>query len=387
VEFDFWWLLVPPLFFAFGWLAARIDIKQLINESKRLPSAYYKGLNFLLNDQEDQAIDVFVEIIKLNPDSVELNFALGSMFRRKGEIDRAILIHQKLLQRNDIAAELRLDAQYELALDYLKSGLLDRAEDGLKALQGGRYARKASGHLLDIYQQEKQWEKAIAVANTLSDANYSFQHEVAQFYCELALRDIANSQPDAARSHLEQALATHRKCARANIMLGEIDAAAGHYESAIVIWQRIEGQDPQYLSLVGTKILDAFRRLERPADGVQLLKSYLSTYPTLDLLDLIHQAVLEQEGEQVALEYVYSVLRANPSMLGLKTLADAESLLAPVERRKDLEVIRSLINENTRKLSMYHCTACGFRAKQYYWHCPGCSGWETYNPKLGAESV
>jgi lipopolysaccharide biosynthesis regulator YciM len=387
VEFDFWWLLVPPLFFAFGWLAARIDIKQLINESKRLPSAYYKGLNFLLNDQEDQAIDVFVEIIKLNPDSVELNFALGSMFRRKGEIDRAILIHQKLLQRNDIAAELRLDAQYELALDYLKSGLLDRAEDGLKALQGGRYARKASGHLLDIYQQEKQWEKAIAVANTLSDANYSFQHEVAQFYCELALRDIANSQPDAARSHLEQALATHRKCARANIMLGEIDAAAGHYESAIVIWQRIEGQDPQYLSLVGTKILDAFRRLERPADGVQLLKSYLSTYPTLDLLDLIHQAVLEQEGEQVALEYVYSVLRANPSMLGLKTLADAESLLAPVERRKDLEVIRSLINENTRKLSMYHCTACGFRAKQHYWHCPGCSGWETYNPKLGAESV
>jgi len=379
--------LVPPLFFAFGWLAARIDIKQLINESKRLPSAYYKGLNFLLNDREDQAIDVFVEIIKLNPDSVELNFALGSMFRRKGEIDRAILIHQKLLQRNDIAAELRLDAQYELALDYLKSGLLDRAEDGLKALQGGRYARKASGHLLDIYQQEKQWEKAIAVANTLSDANYSFQHEVAQFYCELALRDIANSQPDAARSHLEQALATHRKCARANIMLGEIDAAAGHYESAIVIWQRIEGQDPQYLSLVGTKILDAFRRLERPADGVQLLKSYLSTYPTLDLLDLIHQAVLEQEGEQVALEYVYSVLRANPSMLGLKTLADAESLLAPVERRKDLEVIRSLINENTRKLSMYHCTACGFRAKQYYWHCPGCSGWETYNPKLGAESV
>ena len=359
----------------------------MINESKRLPSAYYKGLNFLLNDQEDQAIDAFVEIIKLNPDSVELNFALGSMFRRKGEIDRAILIHQKLLQRNDIVAEIRLDAQYELALDYLKSGLLDRAEDGLKALQGGRYARKASGHLLDIYQQEKQWEKAIAVANTLSDANYSFQHEVAQFYCELALRDIANSQPDAARNHLEQALATHRKCARANIMLGEIDAAAGQYESAIAIWQRIEGQDPQYLSLVGAKILDAFRRLKRPADGVQLLKSYLSTYPSLDLLDLIHQAVLEQEGEKVALEYVYSVLRANPSMLGLKTLADAESLLAPVERRKDLEVIRSLINENTRKLSMYHCTACGFRAKQYYWHCPGCSGWETYNPKLGAESV
>lgn len=387
MEFDFWWLLVPPLFFVFGWLAARIDIKQLISESRRLPSAYYKGLNFLLNDQEEQAINAFVEIVKLNPDSVELNFALGSMFRRKGEIDRAILIHQKLLQRNDIAAEERLDAQYELALDYLKSGLLDRAEDTLKALQGGKYARKASAQLLDIYQKEKQWEKAIAVANTLSDANYSFQHEVAQFYCELALREIANSQPDAARSYLEKALATHRKCVRANIMLGEIDAAAGDFEAAIVIWQRIEGQDPQSLSLVGAKILEAFNGLGRAADGVQLLKSYLATYPELDLLELIHQSLVELEDEKVALEYVYTVLRANPSMLGLKTLADAESLLAPVERRKDFDVIRTLINENTRKLSMYHCTACGFRAKQYYWHCPGCSGWETYSPKLGAESV
>lgn len=387
MEFDFWWLLVLPLFFVFGWLAARIDIKQLISESRRLPSAYYKGLNFLLNDQEEQAINAFVEIVKLNPDSVELNFALGSMFRRKGEIDRAILIHQKLLQRNDIAAEERLDAQYELALDYLKSGLLDRAEDTLTALQGGKYARKASAQLLDIYQKEKQWEKAIAVANTLSDANYSFQHEVAQFYCELALREIANSQPDAARSYLEKALATHRKCARANIMLGEIDAAAGDYEAAIAIWQRIEGQDPQYLSLVGAKILEAFQNLGRAADGLQLLKSYLATYPALDLLELIHQSLVELEDEKVALEYVYTVLRANPSMLGLKTLADAESLLAPVERRKDFDVIRSLINENTRKLSMYHCTACGFRAKQYYWHCPGCSGWETYSPKLGAESA
>lgn len=387
MEFDFWWLLIPPLFFVFGWLAARIDIKQLISESRRLPSAYYKGLNFLLNDQEEQAINAFVEIVKLNPDSVELNFALGSMFRRKGEIDRAILVHQKLLQRNDIAAEERLDAQYELALDYLKSGLLDRAEDTLKALQGGKYARKASAQLLDIYQKEKQWEKAIAVANTLSDANYSFQHEVAQFYCELALREIANSQPDAARSYLEKALATHRKCARANIMLGEIDAAAGDYEAAIATWQRIEGQDPQYLSLVGAKILEAFQNLGRAADGLQLLKSYLATYPALDLLELIHQSLVELEDEKVALEYVYTVLRANPSMLGLKALADAESLLAPVERRKDFDVIRSLINENTRKLSMYHCTTCGFRAKQYYWHCPGCSGWETYSPKLGAESV
>ena len=170
-------------------------------------------------------------------------------------------------------------------------------------------------------------------------------------------------------------------------MLGEIDAAAGDYEAAIATWQRIEGQDPQYLSLVGAKILEAFQNLGRAADGLQLLKSYLATYPALDLLELIHQSLVELEDEKVALEYVYTVLRANPSMLGLKALADAESLLAPVERRKDFDVIRLLINENTRKLSMYHCTTCGFRAKQYYWHCPGCSGWETYSPKLGAESV
>jgi len=385
VEFEFWWLLVPPLFFGLGWLAARIDIKQLLNESRRLPAAYYKGLNFLVNDQEELAINAFVEIIKTNPDSVELNFALGSMFRRKGEIDRAILIHQKLLQRNDIAAEDRLQAQYELALDYLKSGLLDRAEDTLKALQNTRFARKASGHLLDIYQQEKQWEKAIAVANTLADANYSFQHEVAQFYCEIAQRELANSQLDAARRHLETALSTHRKCVRANILLGDMELSSGHSEQAVAIWQRIETQDPQYLSLVGSRLLEAYKTQQKLPEGIQLLKNYQATYPALDLLELLHQSLLEKEGAKPARDYVYQVLRDTPSLLGLKTLVEAEALLMPAERRKDLDFIRNLIQENTRKQAMYLCTACGFRARQYYWHCPGCSGWETYNPKLGAE--
>lgn len=385
MEFEFWWLLVPPLFFALGWLAARIDIKQLLSESRRLPTAYYKGLNFLVNDQEELAINAFVEIIKTNPDSVELNFALGSMFRRKGEIDRAILIHQKLLQRNDLPAEDRLQAQYELALDYLKSGLLDRAEDSLKALQNTRLARKASGHLLDIYQQEKQWEKAIAVANTLADANYSFQHEVAQFYCELAQRELANSQPDAARTYLDTALQTHRKCARANLLLGDIEFAAGNADAAIACWQRIESQDAQYLSLAGGRILEAFKAQGRMGEGIQLLKSYQANYPELDLLDLIHQSIVEAEGAKPARDYVFSELRSNPSMLGLKTLVDAEALLTPAERRKDIDAIRNLINENTRKQAMYQCTACGFRARQYYWHCPGCSGWETYAPKLGAD--
>ncbi len=386
MEFEFWWLLVPPLFFALGWLAARIDIKQLLNESRRLPTAYYKGVNYLLNSQEELAINAFVEIIKTNPDSVELNFALGNLFRRKGELDRAILIHQKLLQRNDLTAEDRLLSQYELALDYLKSGLLDRAEESLKSLQNTRMARVASGHLLDIYQQEKQWEKAISVANGMANADYSFQHEVAQFYCELAQKEAANSQPQAARSLLDQALATHRKCTRANILLGDIEMSSGNAETAIAVWQRIESQDARYLSLVGNKLIEAFRSLGKLNEGVLLLRSYQVNYPDLDLLEVIHQSLVETDGPEVAREYVYTGLRGNTGLLGLNTLLQAEALLTPPERQKDIEVIRSLVQENTRKLAMYQCSACGFRARQYYWQCPGCAGWETYPPKLGAQA-
>src|SRR5574341_115404 len=157
MEIEYWWLLALPAFFALGWFAARVDIKQLLSESRVLPLSYFKGLNFLLNEQPDKAIEAFIEVVKVDPQTIELHFALGGLFRRRGEVERAIRMHQNLVDRADLANDQRVVALYELAQDHLKAGLLDRAEDMFARLRGTSGEPRALQHLLEIYEQEKDW--------------------------------------------------------------------------------------------------------------------------------------------------------------------------------------------------------------------------------------
>ena len=161
MEIELWWLLAIPGFFVLGWIAARIDIKQLVNESRALPHSYFKGLNFLLNEQPDQAIEAFIEAARVDPETIELHFTLGSLFRRRGETDRAIRMHQHLIDRDALDPSQRLHALSELGQDYLKAGLLDRAEEIFLKLRGTECDEDALKNLLEIYQQEKEWKKAI----------------------------------------------------------------------------------------------------------------------------------------------------------------------------------------------------------------------------------
>ncbi|HRH73440.1 MAG TPA: tetratricopeptide repeat protein, partial [Zoogloea sp.] len=184
MEFELWWLLAFPLFFALGWLAARIDIKHLVKESRALPRTYLTGLNFLLNEQPDKAIDAFIEAVKIDNQTVELHFALGSLFRRRGETDRAIRMHQNLIDRDDLSEDQRLQALSELGLDFLKAGLLDRAEAVFRQLRGSRLNDFALKNLLDIYQQEKDWRKAIETAEALPGHESAlWEKEMANFHC------------------------------------------------------------------------------------------------------------------------------------------------------------------------------------------------------------
>ena len=168
MEFEYWWLLGFPLFFGLGWLAARIDIKHLVSESRALPRSYFKGLNFLLNEQPDKAIEAFIEVVRVDRETIELHFALGSLFRRRGEYDRAIRMHQNLLERADLAAEQRVSALFELGQDYLKAGILDRAEEAFERLVDGPHAVEARHHLLEIFEHEKDWPRAIDMAQRLA---------------------------------------------------------------------------------------------------------------------------------------------------------------------------------------------------------------------------
>jgi lipopolysaccharide biosynthesis regulator YciM len=387
MEIEYWWLLVLPLFFGLGWAAARIDLRQLLSESRALPRSYFKGLNFLLNEQPDKAIEAFIEVVKVDPETIELHFALGSLFRRRGEVERAIRMHQNLVERPGLAAEQKLAALFELAQDYFKAGLLDRAEEMFLKLEATSYAEQALRFLLEIYEQEKEWNKAIGIAGKLETVTgRSHQKEIANFYCELAMSEMMHSRPDAARPHLAEALSHHRQCVRANMLLGDLEFSAKQPEAAIEAWKRIESQNPLYLALVAERIYNAYKRRGKLDEGVNLLRGYLAKYPSLDLLNVVFLGILESQGNEQAYQLARDELRRMPTLLGLDKLLEAQLLEAPLERRRDLELVKELVNEHTRSLTMYRCDNCGFRARQYYWHCPACAAWETYSPRRTEEA-
>jgi lipopolysaccharide biosynthesis regulator YciM len=388
MEFEYWWLLAFPLFFGLGWIAARIDIKQLVTESRALPLSYFKGLNFLLNEQPDKAIEAFIEVVKVDPQTIELHFALGSLFRRRGEVERAIRMHQNLTERPDLHADQRTQAVFELAQDYLKAGLLDRAEEYFGKLAGTRFEEQAASALLDIYEQVKDWEKAIETAQRLEGlSGQSRQKEIANFCCELAAVEIMQSRFESARPHLERALGYHRLCVRANMLLGDAESALGRDEEAIEAWKRIETQNPEYLALIAERLVQAFRRLGRAEEAIHLLKEYLARYASIDLLNVAFQLLLETQGAAAAYRLVREELRRNPTLLGLDKLLEAQIMEAPAERRHDLELVKNLVHQHTRNLAMYRCDNCGFDARQFYWRCPACNAWESYSPRRTEEKV
>lgn len=386
MEFELWWLLAFPLFFVLGWLAARVDIRQVVKESRSLPRSYLSGLNFLLNEQQDKAIDSFIEAVKIDPQTIELHFALGSLFRRRGETDRAIRMHQNLVGREDLTEEQRLQALAELGQDYLKAGLLDRAESVFAQLKGTRLADIGSKYLLEIFQQEKDWSKAIDIVRSLPEhEQVMWRKELANFHCELAASAIADSRYEEAHRHLDDALANNRQCVRASLLRGELLADQGQDDAALEVWKRVENQSPVYLAMVAEPMMEAYRRQGRVEAGLQLLGAWLEHHPSLDLLDEVFQWELEREGPRAAYELVREELRRNPTLLGLDKLLEAALLTAPAEQRHDIDLVKQLIHGHTRRVARYRCDACGFKARQFYWRCPACGGWETYPPRRTEE--
>ena len=398
MEIELWWLLVLPVFFVLGWVAARIDINQLMKESRALPRSYFKGLNFLLNEQPDQAIEAFIEAARVDPETIELHFALGSLFRRRGETDRAIRVHQNLIERDGLSPAQRLHALSELGQDYLKAGLLDRAEEIFVKLRGTDRDEEALKNLLEIYQQEKEWAKAVTIAEAMPNhSDHLWQKAIAEFHCEMAANEMLHDRHDEASRLLDEALTANRKCVRATILLGDLaakvmrsgipgdGAGRGDLNAAIDYWKRIEQQNPVYLALVAEKLLAAHIQLGRKEQAIQLLRGWLERHPSLDLLDAVFRSELDNDGAEAAYALVRDELRRNPTLLGLDKLLEAQILLATPERRPDLELIKNLIHNHTRRVARYRCDACGFKARQFYWRCPGCGGWETYPPKRTEE--
>jgi lipopolysaccharide biosynthesis regulator YciM len=382
MDLDFWWLLVVPVAFAFGWMAARYDLKALVSESANLPRSYFRGLNFLLNEQPDQAIDAFIEVVKLDPETIELHFALGNLFRRRGETDRAIRVHQNLLSRADLPVNERDHALFELGQDFLKAGMLDRAEETFRALEAGDYSLGAQRALLTIYEIEKDWNKSIDTARRLETMGAaSLEKEVAQFHCELAQEALQQKNADEARRQLGLALKANPQSVRATILFGDVDAAGGAQDAAIAQWRRVEEQNSSYLPLVAEKLMKAYEALGRADEGADLLTTWVDRYPSNDLLDVAYQHVATLRGLDAAHTLARTQMQKSPNLAGMTRLLEAQEAVAEEPRRSELELMRTLIRQRTKNLPRYTCQNCGFRARLFYWQCPGCSGWETYAPR------
>ncbi len=381
MDFEYWWLIALPLFFTLGWIAARIDIKQLLSETTSLPAAYFKGLNFLITDQHDKAIEAFTEAVQANSESLELHFALGSLFRRSGEVDRAINLHLSLLDRKELPALQREAIKAELAQDYLKAGLFDRAEELFSGLDQSRYQQPALRALLEIYVREREWHRAVKVATELERiSGIPFRKEIAQYYCEMAVKSILDQDLHTARHELEMALDSNKNCVRANIMLGEMEANNKAHKVAIGFWKRIEFQNPAFLGIVAHKLLNSYREIGELEEGVNLLKQYAQTYKLPSLMAVVFEITLAEEGADSAVKMAIDELERKPSLQTLDQLLKARGLQATPNTDNGLmqQTVRYAIGNR----SAYCCEQCGFKARNFHWQCPACNAWEALPAEL-----
>ncbi len=381
MEFEFWWLLALPLFFSLGWLAARVDLKQLLAESTALPAAYFKGLNFLITNQQDKAIEAFTEAVQANTDSLELHFALGSLFRKRGEVDRAIHLHLHLLENKQLEPQQKLAVTAELAQDYLKAGLFDRAEELFESLDDDRYRQPALRALLEIYVREREWERAIKAATELERiSGVPFRVEIANYYCEMALKSKLANDTHTARFELDQALNANKNCVRANVLLGDMEAESGNHKAAISIWKRIEFQKPEYLGLIAPKLLTSFRALNQTEEGLNLLQTYLQTYQLNSLLNVLYEATLAEQGAENAARLARNELIKMPSLNTLDLLLQARAILETNHPQngnlQDTQLMQQAVRHAICNKTAYHCEQCGFKAKYHHWQCPACNAWE-----------
>lgn len=381
MEFEFWWLLALPLFFSLGWLAARVDLKQLLAESTALPAAYFKGLNFLITNQHDKAIEAFTEAIQANTDSLELHFALGSLFRKRGEVDRAIHLHLNLLEKKELEPQQKLAVTAELAQDYLKAGLFDRAEELFESLDDDRYRQPALRALLEIYVREREWERAIKAATELERiSGVPFRIEIAHYYCEMAVKSKLANDVHTAGFELDLALNANKNCVRATVLLGDLEAEANNHKTAISTWKRIEFQKPEYLGLIAPKILASYRALNQTTDGLNLLQTYLQTYQLTALLNVLYEATLAEEGAESAAKLARNELIKMPSLNTLDLLLQARAILETNQPQnpnlQDTQLMQQAVRHAIGNKTAYYCEQCGFKAKYHHWQCPACNAWE-----------
>ncbi len=369
MDFDLSWLLWGlPLAFVLGWVASRLDLRQLRIENRQAPKAYFRGLNFLLNEQQDQAIDAFIEAVRNDPDTSELHFALGNLFRRRGEYDRAVRVHEHLLSRGDLSREDRDRAQHALALDFLKAGLLDRAEDALRKLEGTAHEAQALLALLAIYERTRDWQAASDTARKLaSSGNGDFSGRLAHYLCEQA----AEAPPAQAEALLREAQSIAPNTARPGLDLAALQQRAGDPSAALATLSALAQDVPLAMGLIARPLAEAALACHREAQARALLETSLTQSPSLDVMDAL--ALLAPTDQARREAYLHQLHREPSLVAASRWLADEPLAAAEVK-----PLVQRALDHAAKPLSRYRCAACGFEANRHFWQCPGCQAWDSY---------
>lgn len=373
MDLDLTWLLWGlPLAFAAGWMASRFDLRQWRLESRQTPKAYFRGLNHLLNEQQDQAIDAFIEAVQGDPDTAELHFALGNLFRRRGDYDRAVRVHEHLLARADVKGKDRDRAQHALALDFLKAGLLDRAEAALHRLDGTAFEGEALLALLAIYERSRDWPQARQVALRLDAAQPgSFTTRLAHYLCEEAELQQRSGHSDLARSLLDQALQQAPQMPRAWLARAALAAQNGLPDAAMDDLVELTVHAPQGIPLAARTLAERARQTGRESEARALLQAADARALSLDVTEAL--ASLSPDPAAARTHYLRHLER-EPSLVMATQWMAGETLSEPHARQK----VQAALEQASAPLKRYRCAACGFEARQHFWQCPGCQGWDTY---------
>ena len=381
---ELWAILLPiillPVFFAMGWFAARVDMKTVLKQAKSIPTGFYKSLDALVDRNNGRAARELAEVVDQQPQSYDLNLTLGKLYRQRGENDKAINMHQALLESPDTVNEKRERVLFELAQNYQSAGLVDRAEQIFIGLLEGDMAREARHRLMSIYQQDRDWAKAIEMAQLLSHNEQTYQFEIAQFYCEIAHGALFKSNFDVARYNVQKALEANKKCTRANMILGDIEVKQGNFSAAVEAYGAIEQQNHSYLSMVGEKMYDAYAAQGKQEEGLNRLIGYMKTFPDLDLINVIYEKALLLKGEAEAAALAVELVRQKPDLNGVYRLLGLKLSDMPAEWKGDADMMRAVVGRQLQKSVMYRCRNCHFKSQVFFWHCPACNKWETFTP-------
>ena len=360
MDFDLSWILLGlPIAFVLGWLASRLDFRQLRVDNRLAPKAYFKGLNYLLNEQQDKAIDAFIEAVQKDPDTSELHFALGNLFRRRGETERAVRVHEHLLSRGDLSAADRDRSQHALAMDFLKAGLLDRAEEALRKLEGTAYEAQSRLALLSIYERSRDWPEASEIADKLETAGQgSFSSRQSHYLCEQA----AAQPPEAAMALLEKAIAIASQAARPRIDLAILQQQAGANDEAFKTLLALSESAPAAIPLVAERIATVATAAGLIDNALELLEAILSL-----------QIRSGTPIADVRMRYIQHLEREQSLVAAARWIAGEK-----LEHEEFHPQIQRALDHAANPLKRYRCAACGFEAKQHFWQCPGCQAWDSY---------